>query len=154
MGKNRDAGSQSEGALFLSSRQRRPGIAVRDERADQRCCGGEQKHAAVPAVQKIDGMGRQMTRDEHEAMEECAAIIQFCSGREIGRVDAWQMAQEQQIRGRGAVFVGHGISNHRQDSFDGASGDCGEMRIRREGGLLLFSGRIYLQSNPFAPAER
>lgn len=94
MGKNRDAGSQSEGALFLSSRQRRPGIAVRDERADQRCCGGEQKHAAVPAVQKIDGMGRQMTRDEHEAMEECAAIIQFCSGREIGRVDAWQIAYQ------------------------------------------------------------
>jgi hypothetical protein len=36
-----------------------------------------------------------MTDDEHEALEERAAIIQFCSGREVSRAEAWRMACEQ-----------------------------------------------------------
>ena len=36
-----------------------------------------------------------MTDDEYEALEERAAIIQFCSGREVSRTDAWRMACEQ-----------------------------------------------------------
>ena len=36
-----------------------------------------------------------MTDDEYEALEERAAIIQFCSGREVSRADAWRMACEQ-----------------------------------------------------------
>ena len=35
-----------------------------------------------------------MTDDEHEALEERAAIIQFCSGREVSRTEAWRMACE------------------------------------------------------------
>lgn len=37
-----------------------------------------------------------MTDDEYEALEERAAIIQFCSGREVSRTDAWRMACDQQ----------------------------------------------------------
>ena len=36
-----------------------------------------------------------MSDDEYEALEERAAIIQFCSGREVSRTDAWRMACEQ-----------------------------------------------------------
>ena len=36
-----------------------------------------------------------MTDDEYEALEERAAIIQFCSGREVSRTEAWRMACEQ-----------------------------------------------------------
>ena len=32
---------------------------------------------------------------QYEALEERAAIIQFCSGREVSRTDAWRMACEQ-----------------------------------------------------------
>ena len=39
--------------------------------------------------------GSTMTDDEYEALEERAAIIQFCSGREVSRTDAWRMACEQ-----------------------------------------------------------
>ena len=35
-----------------------------------------------------------MTDDEHEALEERAAIIQFCSGREVSRTEAWRRACE------------------------------------------------------------
>ena len=36
-----------------------------------------------------------MSDDEYEALEERAAIIQFCSGREVSRTEAWRMASEQ-----------------------------------------------------------
>ena len=36
-----------------------------------------------------------MSDDEYEALEERAAIIQFCSGREVSHTDAWRMACEQ-----------------------------------------------------------
>ena len=36
-----------------------------------------------------------MTDDEYDALEERAAIIQFCSGRYVSRSDAWRMACEQ-----------------------------------------------------------
>lgn len=36
-----------------------------------------------------------MSDDEYEALEERAAIIQFCSGREVSRETAWRMACEQ-----------------------------------------------------------
>lgn len=36
-----------------------------------------------------------MTENEHEALEERAAIIQFCSGREISRAESERMAAEQ-----------------------------------------------------------
>ena len=36
-----------------------------------------------------------MTDDEYEALEERAAIIQFCSGREVSRTEAWRIACEQ-----------------------------------------------------------
>jgi len=36
-----------------------------------------------------------MTDDEYEALEERAAIIQFCSGREVSRTEAWRMACQQ-----------------------------------------------------------
>ena len=36
-----------------------------------------------------------MSDDEYEALEERAAIIQFCSGREVSRTEAWRMACEQ-----------------------------------------------------------
>ena len=35
-----------------------------------------------------------MSDDEYEALEERAAIIQFCSGREVSRTEAWRMACE------------------------------------------------------------
>ena len=35
-----------------------------------------------------------MTDDEYEELEERAAIIQFCSGREVSRTEAWRMACE------------------------------------------------------------
>lgn len=36
-----------------------------------------------------------MTDDNREALEERAAIIQFCSGREISRADSERIAAEQ-----------------------------------------------------------
>ena len=36
-----------------------------------------------------------MTDEECEELEERAAIIQFCSGREVSRETAWRMACEQ-----------------------------------------------------------
>ena len=36
-----------------------------------------------------------MTEDEREAIEERAAIIQFCSGREISRAESERIAAEQ-----------------------------------------------------------
>jgi len=36
-----------------------------------------------------------LTENEHEALEELSAIIQFCSGREISRADSERIAAEQ-----------------------------------------------------------
>jgi hypothetical protein len=36
-----------------------------------------------------------LTENGHEALEERAAIIQFCSGREISRAESERMAAEQ-----------------------------------------------------------
>ena len=41
-----------------------------------------------------------MSDDEYEALEERAAIIQFCSGREMSREEAERIAQEQMGRGK------------------------------------------------------
>lgn len=39
-----------------------------------------------------------MSDDEYEALEERAAIIQFCSGREVSRTEAWRMACQQMAK--------------------------------------------------------
>ena len=46
-----------------------------------------------------------MTDDEYEALEERAAIIQFCSGREVSRETAWRMACEQQAMQNAALMM-------------------------------------------------
>jgi hypothetical protein len=37
----------------------------------------------------------QQCAEDKEAFEERAAVIQFCSGREVSRTEAWRMACEQ-----------------------------------------------------------
>ena len=44
-----------------------------------------------------------MSDDEYEALEERAAIIQFCSGREVSRTEAWRMACEQASQRRSST---------------------------------------------------
>ena len=46
-----------------------------------------------------------MSDDEYEALEERAAIIQFCSGREVSRTEAWRMACEQQAMQNAALMM-------------------------------------------------
>jgi len=46
-----------------------------------------------------------MTDEEYEALEERAAIIQFCSGREVSRTEAWRMACEQQAMQNAALMM-------------------------------------------------
>lgn len=45
-----------------------------------------------------------MTDDEYEALEERAAIIQFCSGREVSRETAWRMACEQEMQNAALIM--------------------------------------------------
>ena len=46
-----------------------------------------------------------MADEEYEALEERAAIIQFCSGREVSRTEAWRMACEQQAMQNAALMM-------------------------------------------------
>ncbi len=46
-----------------------------------------------------------MADDEYEELEERAAIIQFCSGREVSRTEAWRMACEQQAMQNAALMM-------------------------------------------------
>ena len=46
-----------------------------------------------------------MADEEYEALEERAAIIQFCSGREVSRTEAWRMACEQQAMQNASLIM-------------------------------------------------
>ena len=54
-----------------------------------------------------------MTDDEYEALEERAAIIQFCSGREVSRETAWRMACDQAAQKARHVDEARRLTNGR-----------------------------------------